>query len=275
MSATKLPSPHQVVRRFPCNTLGRDFVVGDIHGAFSLLRRAMETVRFDPDRDRLFSVGDLIDRGPESEAMVEFLAQPGVFAVAGNHELMLLNVVALHGIDTDRIFDIFHRNGMSWWLQTPVERRTHIVEAILQLPMAIEIQTARGSVGLVHAGVPQGMDWPRFCEALERYDPELIEHATTSRDRLRAVDRGGVPGVGRVFVGHSVVNGVQQLGNVYYVDTGAVFGAYKGRDGAGLTLANIAAATVDLSSSAPAPTLLNIIDLDVPGNAFSSLQALG
>jgi len=52
--------------RFACNAVGRDFAVGDIHGCFSHLRRSLEAIGFDASVDRLFSVGDLIDRGPES-----------------------------------------------------------------------------------------------------------------------------------------------------------------------------------------------------------------
>ena len=51
------------VRRFPRNADGRDFVVGDLHGMYAVLERALESVGFAPDRDRLFSVGDLIDPG--------------------------------------------------------------------------------------------------------------------------------------------------------------------------------------------------------------------
>ena len=52
--------------RFAQNTVGRDFAVGDIHGCFTELQRGLEAIGFDPSTDRLFSVGDLVDRGPES-----------------------------------------------------------------------------------------------------------------------------------------------------------------------------------------------------------------
>lgn len=54
------------VLRLPENTRGRDFVVGDIHGAFDKVEAAMAKVGFDVERDRLLSVGDLVDRGAES-----------------------------------------------------------------------------------------------------------------------------------------------------------------------------------------------------------------
>lgn len=54
------------VLSLPENQNGRDFVVGDIHGHFAMLNELMEVVAFDRNVDRLFAVGDLIDRGPNS-----------------------------------------------------------------------------------------------------------------------------------------------------------------------------------------------------------------
>ena len=54
--------------RFAQNTVGRDFAVGDIHGCFTELQRGLEAIGFDPSTDRLFSVGDLVDRGSNAQA---------------------------------------------------------------------------------------------------------------------------------------------------------------------------------------------------------------
>ena len=45
---------------------GRDFVVGDVHGCFRTVENALRRVGFDPGCDRLFSVGGLVNRGPNS-----------------------------------------------------------------------------------------------------------------------------------------------------------------------------------------------------------------
>ena len=64
-----MPTPEvsagAAVARFEENATGRDFVVGDLHGMFSHLEALLNEVAFDESADRLFSVGDLIDRGPE------------------------------------------------------------------------------------------------------------------------------------------------------------------------------------------------------------------
>jgi len=39
--------------------------------------------------DQLFSVGDLVDRGPESHRVLEWLARPWFFAICGNHDFMV------------------------------------------------------------------------------------------------------------------------------------------------------------------------------------------
>ena len=77
--------------RLSANSVGRDFVVGDLHGHRALFERALEQVAFDPARDRVISVGDLVDRGPDSLGTLALIEEPWFHAVLGNHELMLLN----------------------------------------------------------------------------------------------------------------------------------------------------------------------------------------
>ena len=52
---------------------GRDWVVGDVHGCFCTMRQALRAIDFEHGRDRLFSVCDLIDRGPNSIEAREWL----------------------------------------------------------------------------------------------------------------------------------------------------------------------------------------------------------
>ena len=54
-----------------------------------VLRALLHDIRFDPTRDRLFSVGDLVDRGPASEATLDLLDRPWCHVVRGNHEEVL------------------------------------------------------------------------------------------------------------------------------------------------------------------------------------------
>src|SRR3546814_7017992 len=78
-------------QRMPANTVGRDFIVGDMHGCLDLFQAQLDRIGFDPTKDRIFSVGDLADRGPDSMGCLRLLREPWFHAVRGNHEDMLLD----------------------------------------------------------------------------------------------------------------------------------------------------------------------------------------
>lgn len=255
---------------------GRDFVVGDIHGAYATLYAALISVSFDPERDRLFLVGDLIDRGPDSWMCAELLAQPWVIAVRGNHEDMLINLYEYGEPDEAVLQYAASHNGFDWWLDTSPERRQAVLDAIRPLPMVIELETERGLVGIVHGEVPVGMDWQTFVTHIEAGDPGVMQIALWGRERLAARDlkgnvinggrqnKDGVPGVGRVFVGHTPQwNGVNRWGNVFGMDTGAIFGEVGLKKEGRLSLANVACETQVLC--APKKPMLIDIRQDLAG----------
>jgi serine/threonine protein phosphatase 1 len=80
-----------LIQKLPSNAIGRDFVIGDLHGCFDLLESLMKAVDFNIHQDRLFSVGDLIDRGPFSLRCLQLITEPWFYAVMGNHETMMLD----------------------------------------------------------------------------------------------------------------------------------------------------------------------------------------
>lgn len=239
------------------NTVGRDFVVGDIHGAFGLVIQAMHAVQFDPSADRLFAVGDLIDRGPESHRVLEFLAQPYVYSIRGNHEDELLKLYE-DGLPDDAVLAVACRfNGLQWWLDVAHEKRIKILEALSKLPLAIELQTPRGTVGFVHADIPHGMSWGAFRRALLDGDQRTRETCLWGRSRIQARDQTGVPGIGRIFVGHTPDwRGVQRYGNVFAIDSAACF-AQSGRIPEGhLSLVDVLMRTSSLTAPRLTPNLL-------------------
>lgn len=254
-------SPFRIFRRIGPGK-GRDFVLGDIHGAFHLVKRALDALKFDPAVDRLFVPGDLVDRGQYSQLALEFLNEPWVYALRGNHEQMVLDMYASGTLDEEALAFNVERNGMGWWLDVSPARRTAFLDAFARLPVAMEVETARGSVGLVHAEVPIGMDWPTFVARLEAGDHRTIQSALWGRVRATRGDTSGVAGVGRVFAGHTPqFDGALRLGNCYFVDTGATFGA-EGVAGAKLTVANLACQTGIITTGSP--RVLPLVDLFEP-----------
>lgn len=228
-----------LVKRVCANMAGRDFIVGDIHGAFDLVIQGMRAARFNREIDRLFVAGDLIDRGPGSHRVLGFLQQPYVHAIRGNHDhdFCTLNVDAM------RLLGGIDWNGLGWTKDQTDEHLLAIRDKLGGLPIAMEIETPRGLVGLVHADVPQGMTWQEFTLAVEAGDEAVIEVALCGRDRIQSRDESGVLGIGRLFVGHTIQwSGAMRLGNVIAVDTGAVF-RELGKEKGALTMANVACGT--------------------------------
>lgn len=212
------------IQSFKENLLGKDYVLGDIHGRFDLVYDNLKEVNFNQNKDRLFCVGDLIDRGPYSKHVVEFLSLPFVYAIRGNHEDMLLDYYETYPDATDE--DFYHvglRNGMTWFLENTQEERKIILEKLADLPLVIEVESKRGLIGLVHADVPKKMSWEEFKNEIENNNEVVIETALWGRTRLMNEVEEDIIGLGRLYVGHTVQEQVKKLGNVVALDTGAVF----------------------------------------------------
>lgn len=238
-----------LVRRLPANTQGRDWVVGDIHGAFDLVITAIRISGFDRRVDRLFVVGDLVDRGDDSLRALKFLEQPYVHCVRGNHEDMWMGLYTDGPPEPEFVRLINNRmSGLEWWFQAPKAERDALVAMFNELPIVIEVETPRGLVGMIHADVPDGMSWPQFVAAIEAGDDRVTQTALWGRTRAHQGNTDGVAGVGRIFAGHTPQDRISRLGNVYLVDTGAIFGLNNGSDDGRLSMMNIVAKTGDLAT---------------------------
>jgi serine/threonine protein phosphatase 1 len=202
------------IQRFERNAAGRDWAVGDIHGHFSRLRAALDKAGFDATRDRLFSVGDLTDRGPEWAEALRWLEQPWFHAVQGNHEDYAVRYVRTGMVDAEN----WRENGGGWFLElAPEEQRTY-AEAYARLPLVIEVETADGIVGIIHADSPV-RKWSKLERTLRDSYKRSRGICQWSRDRLAKGDEAGVSEVRAVVVGHTPLGRPILLGNVYHIDT--------------------------------------------------------
>ena len=148
------------------------YAIGDVQGCDAELRALLGLLRFSADRDRLWFVGDLVNRGPGSLATLRLVRSLGDNAVVvlGNHDLHLLAVA--HGA---------HRRRRSDTLDEVLAAsdRDQLLEWLIAQPLAY----AEGNDLMVHAGVvPQ---WTvaltlalasEVSSALRRDPRTLFEH---------------------------------------------------------------------------------------------------
>lgn len=201
-----------MIRVFEGNTTGRDFIVGDIHGCFPALEELLRNVKFDEAVDRLFSVGDLIDRGFHSAMALDWLRKPFFHAVRANHEQFAIDWK--EGTVTDYLWAI---NGGAWFFDLTDEKQQEFVDAFLDMPFLIEINTGDVRIGIVHAD-PVLSDWD---ELKARIGEERVQtEAIWGRTRITAKLDTDVRNVSAIVCGHTITPDVVQLGNVYYIDTG-------------------------------------------------------
>ena len=199
-----LPTPEvssaKAVVRFPLNVAGRDFVVGDIHGMFQHLQLLLDQIEFDENVDRVFSVGDLVDRGPQSNRALEWLDKSWFHACRGNHEQF-----AIDSHDPEQLDVWVNYNGGEWWMDLDFEEQEVFRTRFIDLPMALEVETRWGRVGIVHADVPPLLPWERFMDLLESRDRDAALYAMWSRNRISGMCTS-LPvtgGVQRVYCGHT------------------------------------------------------------------------
>ena len=164
---------------------GRDFVFGDIHGCFGTVEHALEALSHHPDRDRLFSLGDLIDYGTRSHEALKWIGSRFTATVRGNHEQMMIEWLwngSLFASDAK----IWREHWTSWWFRSsePAEVRWRWFDALQSLPFAATVHTAGGTrIGLVH-GYPSRRHHNvgrTLCSAGKRRGPRHLRRGGTKR----------------------------------------------------------------------------------------------
>lgn len=210
------------VSRFEKNVSGNDYVVGDIHGCFSKLSNDLKSIGFDEKADRLFCVGDLIDRGPESDRFIEWLEKPWFHSVRGNHEQLLIG--HYQGEQSMAICHI--QNGGEWyaeWNLLGEEQRSKMYKYCLALPYLIEVETDRGTVGVMHADPGHYEEWGKFKEAIQSRDEKAREACIWSRHFCQTKSKVLISGINQIYAGHTPDSIVRNYGNLAVIDTGACF----------------------------------------------------
>ena len=185
-----------VFKSYPPNEYGDDFVVGDIHGHRQRLLDELARQGFNKAKDRLFSVGDLIDRGPDSFDTLALLSEPWFHFVRGNHEddLPLFLQYQYPKSHNDRDW----HSDTAWVYHLHIEQihylREKMLPALSAAPIVLRVEGAHG-FWVVHAdrGVFGRRDGPLKLLDDERLplvddkDLDQIEAMLWSRRLMREI----------------------------------------------------------------------------------------
>lgn len=179
------------------------YVVGDIQGCYKPLRKLLRSADFSPARDRLWCVGDLVNRGPRSLDTLRYLHELGdaVRIVLGNHDLHFL---ALH----HGCASVNSRHTMGKLLKAP-DCET-LAQWLRQQPLLYDetVDTEHGDQHfvMVHAGIPpqwsleqahsraaevsvalQGKHFTRFLRKMYGNTPARWDDSLSGSKRLRVI----------------------------------------------------------------------------------------
>jgi bis(5'-nucleosyl)-tetraphosphatase (symmetrical) len=175
------------------------YLIGDVQGCNNALQRLLDEILFSPSRDKLFFLGDLVNRGPDSAGVLRRLMAYGEAAacVLGNHDLHLLALA--HGVrrphrkDTlNGILEAPDRELMLDWLR---QQRTALLEhvdghAVLMVHAGVlptwSVAKTMALAAEVEA-VLRGPDLNEFLDVMYSNEPDHWDDALTGTRRIRVI----------------------------------------------------------------------------------------
>lgn len=126
----------------------RRIIIGDVHGHYDTLRTLLDAIA--PVKgEPIYFLGDLVDRGPDSAKVVEFVRQNKYRCLLGNHEQMLLDVLGGRKISTEMFQAWLGSGGSATLFSYKHKIPQEDIDWMRKLPNYLDL----GDVWLVHAGV--------------------------------------------------------------------------------------------------------------------------
>ena len=173
------------------------FAIGDIQGCLDPLQRLLERIRFDPLQDWLWLTGDLVNRGPDSLAVLRFVKNLGDRAttVLGNHDLHLLAVASgTESVKTsDTLDEVLHapdRDELLAWLRgrplLHLDRQIGFALLHAGLPPQWDVWEAKGYAAEVEAAL-RGPNHAELFRHMYGNHPTCWEPTLSGWDRLRFI----------------------------------------------------------------------------------------
>jgi serine/threonine protein phosphatase 1 len=248
------------LKTIPANYEGRDFLIGDLHGCYDELMKLLNYVKFDPQFDRLFATGDLIDRGPKSVECLDLLSKPWFFSVLGNHEDLLIEKI--NDIKNEKI------SYLSYEEINYINSLSPYINYIYNMPLILEIEHLLfGSIYIIHAEILpehlikfndlESIDYNVYFNMMQKNDfsehlkkffnkyknkditydlkqkllwsrKQIFNYYKNHKQNILNKDYSfleeKIPSKLKIFCGHNIVPFPMKIGQQFYIDTGAALG---------------------------------------------------
>ena len=171
------------------------YAIGDVQGCFDELRQLLDAFQYKADRDVLWFVGDLVNRGPKSLDVLRFVRSlgDGAVAVLGNHDLHL--ITQHEGIERRRKDDTFDdvlqakdAADLVAWLRT--RPMMHVEGDLAMVHAGLLPQWTVKAAARLAREVQAALVAPHYREFLRNMygsAPERWSDALTGWDRLRVI----------------------------------------------------------------------------------------
>jgi len=209
-----------------------DLIIGDIHADLDGAKGALSKAGYNPDKQRLFTVGDNIDRGPQAKETMDFMHKYGVQSIMGNHDFAhhrygqhMMNAAATGKAIpmklTPEMEDAKNQLGDDYLKHT---------KTMGNYPLYLPFQDAQGKGYLVHGGVSPHHsieDQQPDRMLIRRHHPMPQGFMHGESDEFRFWQRSYPGHLGTILHGHSPSETHDFHGNknVYSLDGGGVMGS--------------------------------------------------
>jgi serine/threonine protein phosphatase 1 len=132
-------------------TIHRRIVIGDVHGHYNALMTLLEAIA-PSSQDEVYFLGDLIDRGPQSFQVVDFVQASPFYCLLGNHEQLLLDSFGSQE-NHQAIMQVWLYSGGHSTIASYRQEGTSILSEHIEWMRTLPTYLDLGDFWLVHAGI--------------------------------------------------------------------------------------------------------------------------
>lgn len=171
------------------------YVIGDVQGCYDELQELLHLIHYQPDKDRLWFTGDLVNRGPKSLQVLRFVKDlPNAVTVLGNHDLTLIALAHTKtSLKHHTLHDILNapdRTELLNWLSSRPLAYYDAIQAYLLIHAGLPPQwTLSQAISYAHEveDILQSPYQSEFLSQMYGDEPKEWQESLTGWERLRFI----------------------------------------------------------------------------------------